>query len=69
MTGKPSIVPAVNQIQLHIGMGSDPEGLLSYCDTHGIIVQAYSPLAAGGVVTDPLCNRLGTKYNKTSWNT
>jgi len=60
------IQPVVNQIQLHVGMGEDPEGLLRYCEKHSIVVQAYSPLAAGGVVSDPLCSSVGAKYNKTA---
>mmetsp|Transcript_20470 Transcript_20470/g.53788 ORF Transcript_20470/g.53788 Transcript_20470/m.53788 type:complete len:194 (-) Transcript_20470:103-684(-) len=60
------VVPAVNQIQLHVGTGADPEGLLSYCARHGIVVQAYSPLASGGVISDPLCGAVGRKHNRTS---
>ena len=60
-----AVVPAVNQIQLHVGMGYDPEGLFSYCRKRGIITQAYSPLAAGEVVKDPLCQSVGKHYNKT----
>jgi diketogulonate reductase-like aldo/keto reductase len=44
--------PAVNQVQYHVGMGTDPEGLLSYSKARGIVVQAYSPLA-GGKIFDP----------------
>jgi len=59
-------VPAVNQIQVHVGMGADPEGLLSYCRQAGIVVQAYSPLAAGAVVSDPLCATVGAGVNKSA---
>jgi len=39
-----TVVPAVNQLQFHIGMpGEDPGGLLSYSNSKGILVQAYSP--------------------------
>ena len=34
-----SIVPAVNQFELHVGMGDDPEGLVSYTARKGIVVQ------------------------------
>ena len=66
--GVPLPVPSVNQIQWHVGMGKDPEGLMSYCKSQNIVVQAYSPLAGGQVVTDPLCNKVGVKYNKTGAN-
>ena len=58
--------PVLNQIQLHVGMGKDPENLLSYCHENSIVVQAYSPLAAGGVASDPLCSSVGRKYNRSA---
>lgn len=61
-----STVPAVNQIQLHVGMGADPGGLLSFAAERGIVVQAYEPLAGGEVVSDPLCKQVGTAYNRTA---
>lgn len=42
-----TVVPAVNQLQFHVGMGTDPRGLVSYNDALGIQTMAYSPL--GGV--------------------
>ena len=59
-------IPSVNQVQWHVGMGSDPEGLMSYCRERGIVVQAYSPLAGGEVVKDPLCVSVGSKYGKSA---
>ena len=59
-------VPAVNQIQVHVGTGADPEGLLSYCKQKGITVQAYSPLAHGAVVSDPLCEKVGAAANRSA---
>jgi len=58
--------PAVNQIQLHVGMGHNPEGLLAYHEQRGIITQAYSPLAAGGVVHDPLVQQVAANSNKSA---
>lgn len=60
------VKPAVNQIQLHVGMGKDPEGLVSYCNDNNIVVQAYSPLAHGEVVFDPLCKQVGKAYNRSA---
>merc|ERR1711908_150014 len=40
-----SIFPMVNQIQFHLGMGSNPGNFLSYSRSHGIVPQAYSVLA------------------------
>ena len=64
-----NFVPAVNQLQWHVGLGPNPEELLSYCDSKNIIVQAYSPLASGQVVNDTDCMNVGQKYNKTAAQT
>ena len=39
-----TVTPMVNQIQYHVGMGPDPDGLISYCAKRNITVEAYSPL-------------------------
>ena len=61
-----SPLPAINQIQWHVGMGPDPDGLVSWCVSRGIIVQAYSPLAAGAIVHDPLCTSVGKSIGHSS---
>ena len=70
LLGQPgvTVVPAVNQIQYHVGMGSDPEGLISYCKAHGSVVQAYSPLGTGKLISDPLLKSVGAAQSppKTS---
>ena len=62
LIGQPgvTVVPAVNQIQYHVGMGADPEGLLSYCKKHDIVVQAYSPLGTGKLISDPQLKKIGS---------
>eukprot|EP01052_Picozoa_sp_SAG31_P015954 SAG31_NODE_1040_length_10203_cov_3.045428_7_plen_352_part_00 len=52
-SNRKTVWPAVNQIQYHVGMGKDPEGLLSYSKARGIVVQAYSPLASGRLLQSP----------------
>lgn len=61
------VVPAVNQIQYHIGMGADPEGLLSYCKSKGIVAQAYSPLgdSTSELINGPLVTKMGAAHGKT----
>lgn len=51
----------VNQFELHVGMGADPEGLVSYNVKHGIVVQAYSPLGNGALISDPVLASIGAK--------
>jgi len=58
------VVPAVNQLQFHIGMGYDPEGITSYLSKHGIILQAYSPLASGALIDNVDTVRIGKAHGK-----
>lgn len=66
-TGEVSVVPAVNQIQYHIGMGPDPQGLLSYGRRRGIVTQAYSPLGDNTteLISGELVSSIGRKHNKS----
>ena len=63
-----AVVPAVNQFKFHIGMGSDPEGLLSYCSAHGIAAQAYSPLGDNSkeLISGPFVTKAGAAHDKSS---
>lgn len=56
-------LPVVNQVELHVFL-QQPE-LLGYCKEHGIAVEAYSPLAHGRVMDDPVVTNIATKYHKT----
>lgn len=40
----PSINISVNQQEWHVGMGADPEGVVSFCRKHGISYQSFSSL-------------------------
>lgn len=62
-----AVTPAVNQVQFHVGMGTDPIGLKSYCDEHDIHLQAYSPLGDGTseLITGDLVSGIGGTHNKT----
>jgi diketogulonate reductase-like aldo/keto reductase len=71
------IVPAVNQVQVHVGMGVDPGGVVSYCAGRGIAVQAYSPLAEAArgagiaqgqpheLITGELVSGIGRQHGRT----
>ena len=49
--GNTTVVPALNQIQYHIGMGPGPtQGLLRWCAERGVVVQAYAPLGGSSSV-------------------
>lgn len=46
-----STVPHVNQIRIH--PGHTPTALMEYCAARGIVVEAYSPIGNGDLLTDP----------------
>lgn len=57
------IVPAVNQVEFHPYL-VQPE-LLTYCQSHQIQVEAWSPLMQGEVVNVEAVQKLAEKYGKT----
>ena len=58
-----TVVPAVNQIKFFIGHTDEETTLFS--QKHGILVEAYSPLATGRILDDPDVKNLAAKYHKT----
>ncbi|MPZ64189.1 MAG: aldo/keto reductase [Pseudonocardiaceae bacterium] len=56
-------VPAVNQIELHPNL-TQPD-MRAFHREHGIATEAWSPLAQGGVLSDPAVTGLAGKYGKT----
>jgi diketogulonate reductase-like aldo/keto reductase len=62
-----TVMPAVNQIEYHVGMGTDAQGLVSYHNEHGIVTQAYSPLGNGDstLITGDLVTGIGQAHGWT----
>lgn len=58
-----SVKPAVNQVELHVFL-QQPE-LVEYCQQNGIVLEAYSPLAHGQNMDDPVLREVAAKYTKT----
>lgn len=54
------VKPMVNQILLHIS-NTDLE-LMDYCESQGILVEAYSPIAHGEVLKNPEITAMAAKY-------
>lgn len=57
------IVPAVNQVELHVFL-QQPE-LVRYCREKGIVIEAYSPLAHGKIMDDPIVRSIADKHYKS----
>ena len=57
------VMPAVNQVELHVFL-QQPE-LIEYCRKHGIVVEAYSPLAHAKDMDEPVILQIAEKHNKS----
>jgi diketogulonate reductase-like aldo/keto reductase len=57
------IAPAVNQVELHPAF--QQEQVRAFDQAHGIATQAWSPLAQGEILADPVITTLSRKYGKT----
>ena len=58
------VPPMVNQIELHPGHSQSET--VEYCKKHGILVEAWSPLGEGRVLSDPTLRAIGEKYGKST---
>ena len=66
------MTPAVNQVAYHVGMGTGGaiSDLRAWCDAHGTVVQAYSPLGGwtGGsreLINGKLVTEIGAAHGKS----
>jgi diketogulonate reductase-like aldo/keto reductase len=57
------VLPIVNQVELHVFL-QQPE-LVKYCRDNGIVVEAYSPLAHGTPMDNPVIAAIAKKHGKT----
>lgn len=55
--------PMVNQLEFHPGYPQ--HATISFCNSHGIQVEAWSPLGRGALLNDPLILELAKKYGKS----
>jgi len=54
------IKPMVNQIEVHPGY--DQPALVDWCQKHGMVVEAWSPLGCGAVLKDETVNRIAAAH-------
>lgn len=57
------VKPMVNQILAHIS--NTPLSLIKYCQERGIVVEAYSPVAHGEALKNPVIAKIAEKYGVT----
>jgi 2,5-diketo-D-gluconate reductase A len=63
LAGEAVVVPAVNQIELHPYLLNGEVD--SYGREHGIATQAWSPIAQGGVLDDPVITEIAERLSRT----
>jgi len=56
--------PVINQVELHPFL--QQRELRAYDDAHGILTEAWSPLARGLAVANPVLASIGEKYGKSA---
>lgn len=62
-----TVMPMVDQMQYHVGLGQDPGGLKTYCKQENIVFESYAPLGGGLVLSNfTLGAELALKYNFSS---
>ncbi len=57
------VLPAVNQVELHPRFPQNE--LVAWHAAHGIVTEAWAPLARGGLLDEPVLARIAEKYGKT----
>ena len=57
------VPPMVNQIECHPGMLQSDT--VAYCKANSILVEAWSPLGTGRLLTDPTLTAIAHKYQKS----
>jgi diketogulonate reductase-like aldo/keto reductase len=58
-----TVVPHVNQLLVHAG--NTPSGLLDYCNSKNILVEAYSPIAHGEILKNTDVQEMAARYGVT----
>ena len=62
--GETSVTPAVNQIEVHPYLANDE--VRAFNTEHGIATEAWSPIAQGKVLEDPVLVEIGEAHGKSS---
>lgn len=57
------VPPMADQIEVH--PGQTQEETVAYCQSHGILVEAWSPMGRGALLEHPAVTALAEKYRRT----
>lgn len=60
LLGETEVVPAINQVELHPRLPQDE--LRAFDAAHGIVTQAWSPLARGRLLDEPVLASIAAKH-------
>ena len=63
LAAETQIVPAVNQVEVHPYFTN--EEVRAYGAEHGIVTEAWSPIAQGGVLSDPAITAIAAEVGRT----
>ena len=63
LAAETDVVPAVNQIEMHPHFQN--EGVGAYGQAHGIVTQAWSPIAQGEVLDDPVISAIAEPLGRS----
>jgi 2,5-diketo-D-gluconate reductase A len=64
LAAETDVVPAVNQIEVHPYLTN--EEVRAYGAEHGILTEAWSPIAQGGVLEDPTISAIANRVGRTT---
>jgi 2,5-diketo-D-gluconate reductase A len=64
LAAETDVVPAVNQIEVHPYLTN--EEVRAYGAEHGILTEAWSPIAQGGVLDDPTISAIANRVGRTT---
>jgi 2,5-diketo-D-gluconate reductase A len=64
LASETDIVPAINQVELHPMLTQ--QDVRAYDAAHGILTEAWAPLARGRIVDQPVIQRLAAAHGKTA---
>jgi 2,5-diketo-D-gluconate reductase A len=63
LAAETDVVPAVNQVEVHPYFGN--EQVRAYGEEHGIVTEAWSPIAQGDVLGDPVVDEIAQAVGKS----